>query len=350
VTQKALREKKFLLQPIYFMLIVILVDKVFLLDTFQNQFLQKGNQVFYIHRRILYETLIQDPIVLQKKKKLAIALGDSRSYPFSEQGLPEGMEKEWTVYNFSGPQAVPMYSLQCLERILEAGIVPDLIYLSLSPEAFDDSKGFIHNPFMRHGMDQKFRNTYWEYLPWKDRYNYFMDLLFSFRRLEFDSNLFLERWLEGNLDQYDPNRNEDMLVLKMGKGEYLAYAAIMNAEPKLTKDAIRIRALYLENFQLSWTQYFFVEKILSLAKARGSKVFVVWPRVYKDYREAYRELNLETLWWSKIEELSRRYGSIPVNWNDDSESDCDLFNDASHQSIYCYREQMAKIFKKLQAF
>lgn len=341
-----MKDKKFLLLPVLFFILIILVDKVFLLDYFRNGFLQKGNQVFYLHRNQLFDNLKKDYEKNIQTKKFALALGDSRAYPFSNHGVPEAEKNQWQVYNFSGPQAVPMYSLQWYERITEAGMVPDMVFLALSPEGFDDSKNLIYDPFIRLGMDSKFRDDYWDILPWKAKYNYYVDILFSFRRIQFDFKLFLERFKDGRLREYSPLLNEDMLVLSMGKGEYLAYAAVANVEHKLAKDAKRIRSIYLDNFHLDETQFFYVERLLQLAKKNKSRVYVVWPRVYKDYREGYAELKMEENWWTRIVKMSEVNGAVAINYNDDKESGCDLFNDASHQSIFCFKEQMEDIFSR----
>ncbi|MCC5813279.1 MAG: DUF1574 domain-containing protein [Leptospira sp.] len=339
-----MKDKKFLLYPVLFLILAILVDKIFLLDFFKEKFLQKGNPVFYAHRHKLFDKLKNDPKISSQEKKFALALGDSRAYPFSNPGIPEKEKGKWQVYNFSGPQAVPMYSLLWYERILDAGIVPDMVFLAVSPEGFDDSKDLIYDPFIRLGMDEKFKEDYWELMPWDARYKYYIDMLFSFRKLQFDYKLFMERLSNGRMREYNPIMNEDMMVLLMGNGEYLAYAAVANVESKLKKDAKRIREIYLNNYQMDETQFIFLEKLLKLAESKGSKVFVVWPRVYKDYREGYKEFNLEEIWWSKVLKMSEEFGAYPINYNDDSKPQCDLFNDASHQSIHCFKEQMEDIF------
>lgn len=332
--------------PLYFLILVIIIDKIFLLDFFEEKFLQKGNPVFYLHRKILFQDLKKDESIQTGKKKLAVALGDSRSYPFSNPGLPEEEKDKWEVYNFSGPQAVPMYSLFWYEKFIQDGIVPDLVYLSLSPEGFDDSKGLIYDPFLRLGADHEFREKYWSHIPFKDRYSYYMDKLFVFRSIQFDYKLFLERYRGRRLYEYNPETNEDMLVLKMGKGEYLAYAAVANVKSKLKKDAKRIQGIYLNKYKMDETQFFFVEELLKIAKENGSRVFVVWPRVYEDYRKNYEDLNLDSIWWERVQEIANRESAIAINYNEDSEKSCDLFNDASHQSVYCFQSIMEDVFSR----
>lgn len=341
-----MKKHKFLLYPILFLVIVLIVDKVFLLDYFQERFLQTGNPVFYHHRKLLFERIQNDPDVLESKKKLILTLGDSRSYPFSDLAIPESERKEWTVYNFSGPQAVPMYSLYWLERILEKGIKPEIIILSLSPEGFDDSKGMIYDPFLRLGADANFKKKYWKDIPFKDKYEYYIDRLFAFRSIQFDAKLFWERFKSNKLDEYNPDFNQELMILKMSKGEYLAYAAIANVPSKLKKDTERIKSIYLDHFELGETEFGFVERIATLTQENGIHLFILWPRVYPDYRKNYYELGLDKTWWNRIANLDDGRITTTINFNEDTEASCDLYNDASHQSIFCFSGQMESILDR----
>lgn len=341
-----MKDKKFLMIPVYFLLILFIVDKVFALDYFKTKFIQPGNAIFYHHRNVLAERIKKDPIVRDHSKKLAIALGDSRAYPFSQPGLPDREKSNWIIYNFASPQAVPMYSLLRYERLIEAGIIPDLIYLAVSPEAFDDSKGMIYDPFMRLGMDDKFIQDHWELIPWKDRYKYWIGKAFAFKNLQLDYKALIDRFKTKRMREFNPDFNEDMMVLNIGKGEYLGYATLANNEKKLKKDSARIKNIYLNDYQFSNTQMVFIEKLLKLADEKGTKVFLVWPRVYIDYRNSYLEMNFYEIWWSKIQSLAKKYNAIDVDFN--KESSCDFFNDASHQSIQCFIEQMDTIFQKYE--
>lgn len=340
---KSMKDKKFLFAPIVFLVVLFAFDKIFLLDFFQTKFIQPGNAIFYHHRKVLMKRMLESDIVKDHSKNIAIALGDSRAYPFSEPGLPEAEKKNWVVYNFAAPQAVPMYAYMQYERMVDAGFVPDMVYFAVSPEAFDDSKGMIYDPFMRLGMDEKFYKDYADLIPWKARYDYWIGKAFAFKDMQIEFKTFLDRFKSKRMQEYDPDFNEDMMVLNFGKGEYLGYATLSNNEKKLKKDAARIKNIYLSNFQLADTQFIFVEKLLKLAESNGTKVYIVWPRVYDDYRNAYYELGIEKTWWQKIVDLSQAHKATAIDFN--KESSCEFFNDASHQSVQCFLEQMDLIFK-----
>ncbi|PJE04523.1 MAG: hypothetical protein CK427_01725 [Leptospira sp.] len=342
-----MKDKKFLLAPIIFLLILFLVDKIFLLEYFQTKFVQPGNAIFYHHRKVLMKRMLENPIVREHSKKIAIALGDSRAYPFSEPGLPNPEKEKWLIYNFASPQAVPMYAFMQYEKMVQAGFVPDMVYFSVSPEAFDDSKGMIYDPFMRLGMDDDFYNKYKDLIPWEDKYKYWLGKAFVFKSMQIEFKTFIDRFKSKRMQEYDPDFNEDMMVLNIGKGEYLGYATLSNNEKKLKKDAARIKGIYLSKFQLSNTQFIFVEKLLKLAEEKGTKVYLVWPRVYDDYRNAYYELNLDKTWWLKMKQLAEENQATAIDFN--VESSCNFFNDASHQSIQCFLEEMQIILNRFNS-
>ena len=52
-----MKDKKFLMIPVYFLLILFIVDKVFALDYFKTKFIQPGNAIFYHHRNVLAERI-----------------------------------------------------------------------------------------------------------------------------------------------------------------------------------------------------------------------------------------------------------------------------------------------------
>ena len=88
------------------------------------------------------------------------------------------------------------------------------------------------------------------------------------------------------------------------------------------------------NFKQNETQYFFTEKVLELARANNTKVFLIWPRVYKTYRKEYERLALKESFGKRMTELAEKYGMYFYDLN--TISDCDEFYDASHQSVSCY--------------
>lgn len=329
-------KKKYIYYPLIYLFILFLVDKVFLLDYFQKEFLQDGNVIYYRQRHLLFERMKKE--VPKDPRKLAVAFGDSRAYAFSEKLLTNDYKKDWTVYNFSGPQAPPIYAFYWFEKMIQNNIKPDLVIFTISPEGFYDALRLVHQPVLRLGVDEEFVKRHWNDIPKEDRREYIIDKLIAFRSIEFDYKLFMSRLKEGELDQYDPEKNSHMAILNLFKGEQLAYTALVNDYKRLNKDARRMRKLYFSNFEVDQTQFTFTEKLLKLAKEHGITVFVTWPKVYKELRKEYEKEKIRVVWQGKLKKLVQKYGMNFYNFN--KITDCDLFYDASHQSNLCFEEQI----------
>lgn len=322
--------------PVIFLIFVFCLDKIFTIEYFRKNFIQAGNTVYYTQRKSLFEKMNRDKDL--KERSLALAFGDSRAYPYSVAGMDKKLQKDWILYNFSGPQAVPAYGFYWFEKILKQGIKPKLVFYVVSPEGFDDTKGMYYDPFLKYGADDEFILKYLDHISIEDRKKLFLDRLFAVRRINPDLKLFSKRLQEGKLSEYNPALNTDYLVLNLNHGEQFAYTTFFNDPDRLEKDAVRIRNLYLSSFTLGQTQFYFVEQFLKLAKENDVKVYLIWPKVYETYRKRFYELEMEKTWWPKVKELSKQYGAIPVDLN--TQTSCDLFYDASHQSIMCFLESM----------
>jgi Protein of unknown function (DUF1574) len=302
----------FLYYPLFFFIVLLSVDKIFTIDFFKNNFMQTGNIVYYKHRPLLFEKLKAD----KSEKNLLLAFGDSRAYAYSELAFETNKvrKEKYSIYNFSGPQAVPAYTLFWMEKVIAAN---------------------LHPKFLRMGADDDFVLKYWNEIPSDDRQEFLLDKMISFRRLEFNYKLLLERLKSGKLHEYDIRYNSELPLLDISKGSQLAYMSFVNDEKRLESDSLRLKNIYLgSNFKQNDTQYFFTEKVLELAKANNIKVFLIWPRVYKTYRKEYDKLNLKDSFGKRMNDLADKYGMRFYDLN--VVSDCDDFYDASHQSVSCY--------------
>ncbi|TGK38646.1 DUF1574 domain-containing protein [Leptospira gomenensis] len=329
-------KRLYIYYPVIFLLFVFCLDKIFTLEYFRKNFIQSGNGVYYTQRRTLFERMKKDKEL--ENRSLALAFGDSRAYPYSVIGFEKKFQKDWILYNFSGPQAVPAYGYYWFEKIIGEGFKPKMVFYVISPEAFDDTKGVFYDPFLKYGADDEFLMKHLDRISFDDRKKLFLDRLFAVRRVNPDLKLFAKRLQEGKLREYDSALNTDFMVLNLHRGEQFAYTSFLNDPERLEKDALRIRNIYLSSFELGSTQFYFVEEFLKLAKANDVKVYLIWPKVYETYRKRYDELGFDKIWWPKVKDLARSYSAIPVDLN--SQTECKLFYDASHQSIMCFLESM----------
>ncbi|EPG75820.1 PF07611 family protein [Leptospira fainei serovar Hurstbridge str. BUT 6] len=326
----------FIYYPFLFLLFLFCADKIFTLEYFRDSFYQDGNPVYYSQRRSLFQRMLKDPKI--QERNLAIAFGDSRAYPYSEKALEEKMKKDWVLYNFAGPQAVPAYGLYWLRKSIQAGVKPKVVFYVVSPEAFDDTKGLMYEPFLRLGADEEFIRAYWNNFTLADKLDLLKERIFAYRKVKPSFKLFWSRLTSGDLDEYDPVFNDERIILDMTNGEQMAYATATNNPKKLSKDAIRLKSIYLSGFEVSDTQFFFVEEFLKLSKENGIVAYIVWPRVYDGYRKGYYELGLDKIWWPRIRELANKYDARSVDMN--VANSCDKYYDASHQDIFCIVDQI----------
>ncbi|TGK06154.1 DUF1574 domain-containing protein [Leptospira fletcheri] len=322
--------------PLLFLIVLFFADKIFTLDYFQDSFYQEGNPVYYAQRRSLFQRMLSDPKI--KERKLAMAFGDSRAYAYSEKAFDEKIRKEWVLYNFAGPQAVPAYGFYWLRKTLESGVRPKAVFYVVSPEAFDDSKGLMYEPFLRLGADEDFIRRYWSRFSAGDKMDLIKEKLFVYRKVKPSFKLFWNRLLAGELDKYNPAFNDEKVLLDMTNGEQMAYATATNRPDKLAKDAIRLKSIYLSGFKVTDSQFYFVEEFLKLCDENGIAAYVIWPRVFDGYRKGYYELGLDRVWWPRIRELGRKYKARTVDMN--VSNSCDKYYDASHQDIFCIVDQI----------
>jgi hypothetical protein len=325
----------FLYKPILFFLILFLLDKIFLLPFFKTKFVQDGNSIYYKHRELLVKKLANR----KDSKKLITIFGDSRAYAYSELAFKGDRKEKYTVYNFSSPQAVTAYSTFILEKILKTNIKPELLIFVISPEGFDDTKEIFHSPFVRLGSDDDFNSRYFSYYPITAKKDFYLDEFIQFRKLEFDYKLLIDRLVKRKFSEYSIDTNTKLPLLDVSNGAQLAYMSFDNDIQKLEKDSLRIKNIYLgSNFKINDTSFYFVEEFLKLSQKYEIPAFIIWPRVYKSYRNYYSSYNLESQFGERLKELTVKYNQKYYNFNESPE--CDTFYDASHQSVICFDKNL----------
>jgi len=337
-------QRPFLLLPVLYLLLVFCLDKVFYLPVFREGFLQPGNSVFYYHRKLLFDKLIQERRAAEATPRWSLVLGDSRSYPFTELAFAESEKATWSLYNFSSPQSVPMVSYYWLRKVLQEQLRPSFVILSLSPEAWNEKRSFVVSPFLRYGSDPSFTREIWEDLTWNEKWNYTWDQIFRIRALEINLSVFAKRLKEKKLAEYKPSHNPDLKLLELTRGEFLLYATLANPTEKLEKDAQRIRQIYLREFSWGEAQYLYFQKCLDLLQKEKIPAVVVLPALYPTYKKALDSLGYDDF---KKQVRKRTEEGGFLFYDVDKESDCRLFNDASHQSVFCFPSQMQTIWKEM---
>lgn len=171
---------------------------------------------------------------------------------------------------------------------------------------------------------------------------FFLDKVFVIRSLELNLSLFSSRLKRGKLREYKSAYNEEFQLINYSKGKYLMYGVQSNPIEKIKKDTVRIGSLYMSSYTPGSSQIPYVEAFLDLAQKNQIKTLVLWPKVYGDYYKYFEKFHIKEVWWEPMEVLAKSYGAHTLNWN--KEGTCDLFNDASHQSAFCFIDQMKEIW------
>ena len=333
---------KYIYYPVYFILCLFILDKVFYLDFFQKEFIQEGNIVFYKQRELLFKRFFEDKE--KEKKKSILVFGDSRAYGFSEEFLTSTQKEQYLLYNFSAPQSGINYALFVLEKIKKEKIKPNMIFLVLSPEGFDNRKGFIYDPFFRMAASREFIIKYWDYFPDNDKNEWIKDKFFMIKKIKPDLKLLINRFQNGNLSQYKTSINGEIAILNLTKGDFLGYQKVEKDTDKLKKDSIRLKNLYLNHFKITKAQFFFLEEFLKITNEWQSNVFLIWPRVYPDYNKYYEDFDFTNKWWKEVQKISFKYNAKTINFN--KVIRCNFFYDASHQSTICFKPQLQYLLKR----
>ncbi|MCC5814437.1 MAG: DUF1574 family protein, partial [Leptospira sp.] len=131
--------KKFLFYPVILFIILFAIDKIFLLDYMRLLIKSDFTYVYYETKEKLLTNFIEkynEGELTKDNKKVMVILGSSRLLYFDNQEL-EDFYPNWEIYNFSSAVTTPAYYWFYLERIIEAGVKPDLIVLETDPNQFN---------------------------------------------------------------------------------------------------------------------------------------------------------------------------------------------------------------------
>ncbi len=371
-----LLRNKFLLYPILFIAVLFVLDKIFLLPEVRDNFIQPGGMIYYRQREEQLATLRTFACREDRKERLVAVLGDSRSFALGQDMIPRDRRDEFAIFNFSGPQAMPVYHHYLAEKMLVGNCRPDVLLMGIAPDAMNHNSPVFVDPNLNFGVDRAFIERHRALIPDDVYASYENTRRFALAGLGLSVGEFFER-LEGSLaaEQTDfgmeinllektiGSDNEDSarrqllegilrsnlknltlyrfansqhrLVLDATRGAQYAWFGVME-DAELRKETDRLRDFYLSRFLASPEQLYFYEQTLALARRSGVQVLVFWPRVNPHLIEAYRgEPRIGTL-WSEMDRIARLHGAKTIDLNGDERAACSEYYDASHLSISCF--------------
>ncbi|MCS7205967.1 MAG: DUF1574 domain-containing protein [Leptospiraceae bacterium] len=376
--------KNLLFYPLL-ILLLFLFDKIFLWEVVRDHFLQPGGMVFYRHRKELLENLknhVQNqPKNFKDQKKLFVVLGDSRSLGLGQEVANYIQRKDLDIWNFTAFQAVPAYYFYLAKKILEFHH-PDVFLVGVSPDAFNRNTHIFANPVLIFGVDEDFIKKYDNLIPRKDKEIYKKSKLFALAGIQFSMKTLLQRikgsifgsntqellekyqieynqlteqekkllqvlllFGEENLSYYVYEKSPHRILMNYTKGAQYAWFGKMS-DKDLQEETKKFENLYLKNFTISYEQLIFLELLLDAVKNK-SKAVIYIPRVNPYLRNIYSNHPEISFVISQISELSQKYHTPFLNFNDPALLECDDFYDASHLSVSCFPDVLRQLLKAL---
>ncbi|MBX7058106.1 MAG: DUF1574 domain-containing protein [Leptospirales bacterium] len=372
----------YLLYPLMFSAALLLLDKLFLLPEVRDCFLQPGGMVYYRQRQGMLETL-PEKLRPSAGAGVAVVFGDSRSFAVSNWSLYATGDHRLSVYNFAGPQANLAYHAYLAERIFQGPLRPEILWLGLSPDAFNRNGFLFGDPVLKFGVDSTFVDQYRSEIPAPDLEVYessrrfaLPGMNFSFRALvrrlrgelqgearysplvaQAQAGALMQGWQipesqraafadavfrpqRDSLEDYCYATNPERIRLDGANGAQFNWFGQAD-DKKLREESERLRKLYLNHFLVSQEQFFYFSKVLRRARQSGARIVVFWPRVNPYLQKAYAGEPAIAAVWRRVVQMTEAAGGAALNLNETGAMRCNLFYDASHMSYSCFPEVSA---------
>lgn len=349
------------------------VDKVFLLPSVRDRFIQPGGMMYYRQRQEQLGLLAKHVATIGRAAdQTVIVLGDSRSFGLGRHSaIYAGFEKP-DIWNFAGPQAVPAYHDYLLEKILAMPNAPSRFVIGLSPDGMTRNAGIFGMPVLTYGVDAEWIERNRRMIPAQDYEVYVSSRRYALKGMQFSFGTLFSR-LHASMTQPDlatslarvglrkeqvkPEqlqivqqlmtvRREDLsyysyehsphrMILNATGGAQLAWIGRMS-DADLKRETDELVSLYLRHFVVSQEQLFFLERALRRIHQAGGRAVLFWPAVNPYLRRVYAEEPAIARIWVEAQGLADRYKAKTVNFNEPGRLACEDYYDASHLSVTCF--------------
>lgn len=359
------------------------LDKVFLLPSVRDHFVQPGGMMYYRQRTEQLDLLKEHLQRIGDSSQTVIVLGDSRSFGIGRHVAMFAGYKNPDIWNFAGPQAVPAYHDYLIEKILAMPNAPKHFIIGLSPDGLARNAGIFGSPVLVYGVDERFIEENQTMIPQRDMDIYKRSRRFALQGMQFSFGTLFSRIL-GSLTQPDLDkqlsllglskdqfsqdqlvilrqlatvRHEDLkyynyyksphrLILNATGGAQLAWWGRMSDE-KLKAETEKLVSLYLQRFVVSQEQMFFLERAMKRIRQAGGTVVVFWPAVNPYLRKVYEEEPSISHIWARAVQIAEENDIKTINFNEPGRMTCQDYYDASHLSVTCFPAITATLLEAL---
>lgn len=366
---------RYLVYPVLFVAFFFALDKIFLLPEVRDNFIQPGGMIYYRQRQEQLKKFKALACQAERDRRLVAVLGDSRSFALGQDMIKEERHRDIDLFNFSGPQAIPVYHLYIAEKLLQGGCLPDAILLGVAPDTMNQNSPVFVSPNLNFGVDARFIERYRTLIPTDVYDSYRGTRRFALAGLGFSLNEFLARvqgslaaektefgaeiallegtlgrgeggarraLLEGilrsslkNLTLYRFDQSQHRLVLDATRGAQYSWFGSMD-DAELQEETRRLREFYLSRFAPSAEQMYFYERLLERAAEARVPVHVFWPRVNPHLRKVYAGEKQITNLWRAMQRVAAKHDASSIDLNRTEAAACRHYYDASHLSISCF--------------
>ena len=348
------------------------LDKVFLLPSVRDHFVQPGGMMYYRQRTEQLELLKEHLQRIGDSSQTVIVLGDSRSFGIGRHVAMFAGYSNPDIWNFAGPQAVPAYHDYLIEKILAMPNAPKHFIIGLSPDGLARNAGIFGSPVLVYAVDERFIEENRTMIPQRDMDIYTRSRRFALQGMQFSFGTLFSR-IQGSLTQPDLDkqlsslgvsrdqfsqdqllmlrqlatvRHEDLkyynyyksphrTILNATGGAQLAWWGRMSDE-KLKAETDQLVSLYLQRFVVSQEQMFFLERAMKRIKQAGGTAVVFWPAVNPHLRKVYEEEPAISQIWTRAVQIAEENDIKTINFNEPGRMTCQDYYDASHLSVTCF--------------
>ncbi|TGN19446.1 DUF1574 domain-containing protein [Leptospira idonii] len=341
---------KFLLLPLFVILISFCLDKLILLENVHTYFSKSLSDINYIQKNKLFSDL-KEYLSQPNRDKVLVYFGNSRALLFDNEYIQKKYPG-WVMFNFSVPGGKSDYTLQWMEKFAKDGVKPDFILFDHSVELYNSSATLKVDETLTNGLDVLFVLKHFNLFSTDEISTLIAKRMFRTYqyRPKLETILARSKKKESFLYPYRELRNNLMERLDKGKGSAITpgtHQAVLPLE-LLKKSALGDFHSYLVPFRFSENALSFLDQSIDLSKRLGVPSAVIWVRLSLPYMDHIRnkqvsveEGRMNTVyaeWLPKISEYNKSK-SVPLwNMNDDADYHCDEFSDAGHMSPSCYND------------
>ena len=339
---------KFLAYPIFLLLAMFLIDKLFLIDIVKNSFKKDFTHIYYETRQDVLENLKLNYPKFKDKKKLLIILGSSRLVYFSNSEL-KSFYPNWEIYNLSSAVTTPAYYFYFIEKIFELNIKPDLIVLETDSNQFNySSENIFKKSNLTYSFDLGFILKYADIFGTEYRDFYIRNTLFAVSKNKPYFNSLWQKISEGSLIKVNLIAAYTKNYLIENKGHSFSHLEDYYEKDfgKLQESSFQSFNWAFKDYKDSNLQFTFYEKVLQTLKKEKIPTIILKPQVSPPLEALFKKDEKIKQWQVKTTKLTNKYNFDLIDLSKSEEFYCNAFADGGHMGKECYRPLMRFIMSE----